>query len=337
MIAIGITDHVEGPLAQDSKQIFDEVAELVRLADELGARYFWFAEHHDHVHSGHLPTPLLFALHLAAQTKQIQLGSAVICLNLHPPLDVAEHVAVADILANGRLAIGFGSAATPEEAALFSAPDLPEREKHDRFAEALQIIRAVCGGKHDAEKLSPFLRNFPVPIHRAQPLPKPADDFLARCWVAANSIGAARVAGRFNFNILLSHLRTVDQYRQLIDAYRAEGGTRLVAANRPVFVGPNHHAARDMIEPALRHLWRRFQADGKIPPNVPEPATVDELADHPINFIVGGPLTVVRDIRRLHEQVPFDVLNIEVRWPGLSHEQVRDSLRLFMTEVAPAL
>jgi alkanesulfonate monooxygenase SsuD/methylene tetrahydromethanopterin reductase-like flavin-dependent oxidoreductase (luciferase family) len=145
------------------------------------------------------------------------------------------------------------------------------------------------------------------------------------------------VAGMFNFNMMMSHLRTVDQYRQQIDTYRAAGGKGLVAANRPVFVGPNHHAARDMIEPALRTLWRRFQADEKIPRNVPEPANVDDLAAHPINFIVGGPESVIREIRALHEQVPFDVLNVEFRWAGLSHEQVCDSLRRFMTEVAPAL
>src|SRR5689334_668244 len=126
MIAIGMTDHVEGPLSRPSREVFDEVADLVRLADELGMRYAWFAEHHRHVHHGHLPTPLLFAMHMAARTKGIQLGSAVICLNLHDPLDVAEQVATADVLCDGRLAIGFGSAATPEEAALFGAPDLPE-------------------------------------------------------------------------------------------------------------------------------------------------------------------------------------------------------------------
>ena len=333
MIAIGITDHLEGPLERESREVFDEVADLVRLADELGVRYFWFAEHHDHVHHGHLPTPLLLALHLMPQTKQIQLGTAVICLNLHHPLDVAEHLAVADLLCNGRLSIGFGSGGKPEEAALFGAPDLPEREKHDRFAEALQIIRAVCGG----EKLAPFLRHFHVPDHQSAPLPKPANDFLSRCWCAVNSNGAARIAGKFNLNVLFSHLRTAEQYRQFIDSYRAEGGSGKIAMNRPIFVGPNHHAARQMIEPALRTLWRRFKAEGRIDPKLSEPADIDDLADHPINFIIGGPMTVARDIKRLHAEVEFDVLNCEFRWDGLSHEQVRESLQSFMSEVAPTL
>src|SRR4051812_59194 len=106
MFSIGLTDHLEGPPDRSSAEIFDEVAQLVRLADDLGVRYGWFAEHHAHAHHGHLPTPLLYALHLAGRTRQIQLGTAIICLNLHHPLDVAEQVAVADILTGGRIAPG---------------------------------------------------------------------------------------------------------------------------------------------------------------------------------------------------------------------------------------
>src|SRR3954468_964290 len=101
MIQIGLTDHLEGARDRSSAEVFAEVADLVQLADELGVRYAWFAEHHAHAHFGHLPTPLMYALHLAAQTKQIHLGSAVVCLNLHNPLDVAEQVAVADVLSGG--------------------------------------------------------------------------------------------------------------------------------------------------------------------------------------------------------------------------------------------
>ena len=42
-------------------------------------------------------------------------------------------------------------------------------------------------------------------------------------------------------------------------------------------------------------------------------------------------------LRELHEQAPFDVANVEVRWAGLSPELVRDSLRRLMEEVMPLL
>ena len=123
LFKIGLTDHLEGPRDQSSSGIFDELTELIQLADRLGVDYAWFTEHHAHAHWGHLPTPLLFALHLAGQTREIRLGTAIICLNLHHPLDVAEQVAVADVLTKGRMAVGFGSGSTPEEFRLFGLPE----------------------------------------------------------------------------------------------------------------------------------------------------------------------------------------------------------------------
>ncbi len=334
---IGLTDHLEGPREQLSAVIFDEVADLVRLADQLGVQYAWFSEHHAHAHHGHLPTPLLLALHLAGQTERVRLGTAVICLNLHHPLDVAEQVAVADLLMRGRSAIGFGSGSAPEEFALFGLTETDDVERHARFEEGLRLICSAWseGGIRTTTGTSGSPRYFPVPPHRT--LPVPAADLPHRCWVAVNSLGSARIAGTLDFNMLFSHLRTPEQYAKYRAAYSASGGTRLVAANRPVFVGPDDDTAFARAEPALRILWRRFRQEGKIPSETPEPARSQDLCAHPINFIVGGPESVARQFRALHDQTPFDVANVEVRWAGLAHELVRDSLRRLMEEVVPIL
>jgi alkanesulfonate monooxygenase SsuD/methylene tetrahydromethanopterin reductase-like flavin-dependent oxidoreductase (luciferase family) len=130
--------------------------------------------------------------------------------------------------------------------------------------------------------------------------------------------------------MLFSHLRTPEQYRRYVATYREAGGTGLVSANRPVFVGPNDQAAFDLAETALRILWRRFRREGKITADTPEPERPQDLCGHPINFIVGGPESVARQLRDLHQEVPFDVANVEVRWSGLSHELVCNSLRLLV-------
>ncbi len=329
--AIGLTDHLEGPPDRPSGEIFAEVADLVLLADRLGVRYAWFAEHHAHAHHGHLPAPLLYALHLAGRTREIRLGTAIVCLNLHHPLAVAEQVAVADVLAGGRLAVGFGSGSTPEEFGLFGLPETGEAERHARFEEALRVILAAWAGEVPAGPR----RFYAVPPHR--PLPVPAADLPGRCWQAVNSLGAARVAGAVGLNVLFSHLRTPAQYREYLAAYRAAGGAGLVAANRPVFVGPDDAAAFELAGPALRMLWQRFRQEGKIPAGTPEPEAPADLCGHPINFVVGGPASVARQLRELHREAPFDVANLEVRWAGLSHELVRDSLRRLMEDVVPLL
>lgn len=326
MITIGLTDHVEGPRDRPSAAIYEEVADLVRLADRLGVRFAWFSEHHAHAHQGHLPTPLLFALQLASETERIQLGTGIICLNLRHPLEVAETVAVADILAKGRLAPGFGSGSTPEEFSLFGLPITDETERHERFSESLALIQAAWRG--DVSGLWKYAQ---VPPH--QPLPIPQASLPERCWVAVNSVGSAKIAGATGFNMLFSHLRTPEQYRQYRAAYQDAGGSGLIAANRPVFVGPTDREAFKQAEPALRTLWRRFRAEGKIPAETPEPKHPQSLCDHPINFLVGSPESVALQIQDLNEQAPFDVLNVEVRWTGLSHETVRNSLQLLMEGV----
>src|SRR4051812_8897618 len=122
MYEFGLTDHLEAPRSRPSLEVYREVSDFIVLADRLGVKYAWFAEHHAHIHLGHLPTPLLLALHLLGRTDRIHLGSAIVCLNLHDPIDIAEQVAVADVLSGGRLAPGFGSGSTPEEAQMFGRP-----------------------------------------------------------------------------------------------------------------------------------------------------------------------------------------------------------------------
>jgi alkanesulfonate monooxygenase SsuD/methylene tetrahydromethanopterin reductase-like flavin-dependent oxidoreductase (luciferase family) len=317
MFEIGLTDHLEGPSGASSGEIYNEVADLVRLADELGVGYAWFAEHHGHAHEGHLPAPLLLALHLAGRTRTIHLGSAVICLNLHHAIDVAEQVAVADVLTGGRIAPGFGSGSTDEEQALFGVELTSEEKRHAQFETSLKMAQSSQGGQ--------------------RLLPAPAADLAGRTWLAVNSVGAARIAGRLGFNVLFSHLRTIAQYQEYRTAYRSAGGSKLIAANRPVFVGPDDATALAQAEPALRTVWRRFRDEGKINRDMAEPSKIKDLCAHPINFIIGGPDTVAAQLRDLHAQFPFDVLNVEARWAGLPRGLVSQSLRLLMEQVMPRL
>jgi alkanesulfonate monooxygenase SsuD/methylene tetrahydromethanopterin reductase-like flavin-dependent oxidoreductase (luciferase family) len=331
MLTLGITDHLEGPRDGSSADVYSAVARQTQLADEVGIEYAWFAEHHAHAHHGHCPPPLLFALHMAGRTRRIRLGTAIICLNLHHPLDVAEQCATADLLMDGRGAFGFGSGSTPEEFELFGEPVTEEAPRHGRFEVALRLIKAAWSGRVEAADGAPF----GVPPH--QPLPVAASDMTSRSWVAANSIGAARIAGALGFNMLFSHLRTPAQYRDYAAAYRAAGATGLIAANRPVHLAADDATAWTRAEPALRSLWRRFRAEGKIPAQTPEPNDACDLCRHPINFLVGSAQTVARQLKALHDESPFDVANLEVRWAGLSEDAVLDCVRLLGTQLLPRL
>jgi alkanesulfonate monooxygenase SsuD/methylene tetrahydromethanopterin reductase-like flavin-dependent oxidoreductase (luciferase family) len=328
-IEFGFTDHLESPVDRQTAAVLEEVRRYVRLADALGFRYYWFTEHHAHAHHGHIPTPLLLALKLASETAAIQLGTAVICLNLHHPLDVAEQTAAADILMDGRLAPGFGSGSTPMEFGLFGLEVTDEHQRHQRFREALEIIREAWGG----EVAQKCRQHFHVPGHRF--LPNAVQQLHKRAWVAVNSSGSAAIAGELQMNMLFSHLRTPSQYRQYLQIYHEAGGRGLAAANRPVFVAETDEEAQRLVEEPLRMLWRRFRDEGKIPPDTQEPKTPAELAQHPINFLFGSPGTVAQQICALHAEAPFDVLNLEPNWAGLPSHRIEGTLRHLARDVLP--
>jgi len=58
-------------------QVFGEVAEQTRMADELGYTVAWFAEHH---FSNYClcASPLMMVAHCAPITRNIRLGTAVV-------------------------------------------------------------------------------------------------------------------------------------------------------------------------------------------------------------------------------------------------------------------
>lgn len=316
-LRFALLDHVEAPCERPSAQVYDEVASYVRLADRLGFDYYWFSEHHSHVHYGHLPWPLLLALHLASQTQRIQLGTAIICLNLHHPLAIAEQAVVADLLMHGRLAPGFGSGSSPTESTLFGRAIISEQERHEHFSEALGEILANW---RDTESL-----------------PKAHPTLHSRSWQAVNSVGSAQIAGQLGMNMMYSHLRTPEQYKLYRHTYRDSGGRGLIAANRPVYVGTDDITAITEAEPALRVLWRRFRSEGKISAETPEPDDPWLLCGHPINFLVGGPASVAAQIAALRAETDFDVINLEPNWAALSPEQIRASIERLATQVRPAL
>src|SRR3989442_5080624 len=89
-------------------QVFGEVAEQTRLADELGYTIAWFAEHH---FSNYClcASPLMMVAHCASITRKIRLGTAVVVLPLYNPARLAAEIATADALSNGRLMLGIGA------------------------------------------------------------------------------------------------------------------------------------------------------------------------------------------------------------------------------------
>ncbi len=333
-----LTYHVEDELDTSSSEVFAEIGAQVRLADKIGYQAAWFAEHHFHVHRGHLPTPHLLALHLAGQTDRIHLGSAVITSALHHPLRLAEDLITIDVLTNGRLSIGLGSGSTKSEFAAFGIPeeDQEAEARHTRFAEGLEVLEQAWRGNEISVQGHYVHVESPPVLPRAI---RPLSDVL---WIAANSTPQAHLSGRRGYGIMLSRERGPGEMEKIVESYwagRAEAGLPReggrVAASRPVYVGRSDKEARDQAAAAVAEMVARQKRERIQYRDLPPPTDFDDACAR-VQFLVGGPATVAQAVRALYDQIPFTHLHIQPRWKYLPPKHVQSSIQRFQEEVISA-
>lgn len=82
---------------------------LAQLAERLGFRRVWYAEHHNMPAIASAATSVLIA-HVAANTNHIRLGAGGVMLPNHSPLTIAEQFGTLAELHPGRIDLGLGRA-----------------------------------------------------------------------------------------------------------------------------------------------------------------------------------------------------------------------------------
>ncbi len=90
-------------------EVFKNSVQLARLAESIGYRRFWLAEHHNMVSIASSATTVLMS-HIASKTNHIRIGSGGIMLPNHSPLIVAEQFGTLGSLYPGRIDMGLGRA-----------------------------------------------------------------------------------------------------------------------------------------------------------------------------------------------------------------------------------
>jgi luciferase family oxidoreductase group 1 len=109
MLPLSVLDLSFFTTATPGAAALRQTMDLARLADGLGYRRFWVAEHHNlpSVASG-APEVMIGAI--AAATRHIRVGSGGVMLPNHAPLMVAERFKVLEALHPGRIDLGIGRA-----------------------------------------------------------------------------------------------------------------------------------------------------------------------------------------------------------------------------------
>jgi alkanesulfonate monooxygenase SsuD/methylene tetrahydromethanopterin reductase-like flavin-dependent oxidoreductase (luciferase family) len=118
-------------------------------ADEVGFATAWT---YDHIRWGGMPdgpwhaaVPVLAAA--AGVTARIRLGTLVATPNFRHPVTFARDVLALDDLSEGRFDLGIGPGSLGPDATALAREPWTAKERFDRFAEFLQILRAILDGE----------------------------------------------------------------------------------------------------------------------------------------------------------------------------------------------
>lgn len=107
--ALSVLDLVPVRTDQATGEALRATMSLARVADELGFRRYWLAEHHNMPAVAATNAPMLISL-VAAATRRIRVGSGGVMLPNHAPLVVAEQFALLEAAHPGRIDLGIGRA-----------------------------------------------------------------------------------------------------------------------------------------------------------------------------------------------------------------------------------
>ncbi len=150
----------------------DAIVRAARRAEDLGFRDVWVSDHIVHPAEQDYPSPYLFdplvtLTWAAAVTEIIGLGTSVLVVPMHNPLELANSLASLDALARGRLTVAVGVGwSEPEYAAL----GYDFRNRGERLDEAIDLFRKVWSedpvSYHGRFSSFDDLRVLPKPGHR---------------------------------------------------------------------------------------------------------------------------------------------------------------------------
>lgn len=319
-------------------QVFGEVAEQTKLADELGYSIAWFAEHH---FSNYClcASPLMMVAHCAAMTQKIRLGTAVVVLPLYNPSRLAAEIATVDALSNGRLMLGIGAGYQPYEFERFGVNIAQNLEMTNEICDILDLAFSQDFFSYDGKHFKMPKTHIP-----ARPVQKPLP-----IYVAGHTQTMFRAAARHGYRVLTSGRvggakLLAEQYADIVAAFAAENvplSQAHITVNRFAHITDSREEGMRFAENAryqsrLASSLRRRQEvmQGKVLVDVPFP---DEPSLETIynDSLIGDAETVaeklvaeIRATKPVHVCFSFKVGNTP-------HKAAMRSMELMMGEVKP--
>ncbi len=132
----GMFDVVRWHQDVSAGKTLTDILDQIEFADQLGIQDIWLGEHHFSRH-GLLSGIFSFMGAVAAKTKNARIGTSIVILPFHNPVQVAEEAATLDILSNGRFNLGVGAGYQAQE---FLGMGVDITHSRKMFKEHLDVV-----------------------------------------------------------------------------------------------------------------------------------------------------------------------------------------------------
>jgi flavin-dependent trigonelline monooxygenase, oxygenase component len=336
--------HMERVSPDDAeKELYDQMLELCRIADEGGMHAIWTGEHHG-MSFTIAPNPLLNLVDLARRTKHVRLGTGSVIAPFWHPIKLAGEAAMADIITDGRLDLGIARGAYGFEYERI-LPGLDAVGAGARMRELIPAIKGLWAGDYT---LDGQYWQFP----KTTSSPKPLQPQGPPLWVAARDPNSHDFAVANGCNVQVTPLHLGDEeVVSLMDRFNAACAANpqvprpKIMVLRHAYVAENEadaQVAADEINRFYCYFGAWFKNERPINQGLIQRLTEDEIAGHPIysaaamrkNQIIGEPTEVIARLKG-YEALGYDEFSFWID-TGMSFARKKASLQRLIQDVMPA-
>jgi natural product biosynthesis luciferase-like monooxygenase protein len=314
------------------------------LAETCGFDSVWTSEHHFSALGGIVPSAPVMLAALSQRTTRVRLGTSVVLLPLHHPIQIAEQLAMVDLLSGGRVEFGVGRGREIEGYGPFG---VAYEEAEARQQEGIEAILHAWTGQ-------PFTYHGRVfDFEDLEVWPRPLQQPHPPVWIAATTTPHSfENAARSGFNLMtVAHTQPLDslgRFTQVYrDAWRESGrdpGAYRLATHLLVLLSEDRAEARTLARKYMQQYRMVQWARGLARPDIDVPGawgnqddrTIDRLADEG-RVIAGDPDECIRVLRQAHDVLGTNVAALTLYFGGLPADLVERSFHLLSEEVMPRL
>ena len=325
-------EHVPG---DDIRVRLKNLIEAAKLAEQAGFQFLDAPQHYLAAPSQYLHCVPLLA-RLAPEVDKVQLGTNIIQLTLHNPVQIAEELATLDVITDGRLVVGFGRGYREDE---FQAFGIAEGTRLSRFLEALEVVKRLWtdesvtfAGKHFQ------LTDATIGIRPLQtPRPKiliaaSGDKMAARSATLADGWSAM---GHSTLDILAAQ---VPNYRQAVESAGLQFPPQHYKVALETYVAKTMEEARKLAWPHVARKYAGYSSwgqDDELPEGQTFQVPIEELEAG--RFNIGDIAAVTERIIAYRDRLHVSEMCVRLFWGGMPHQDMLKAIELMGEHVIPAV